>query len=645
MTRVLLVSMPFGALERPALGLSLLKARLSRDGVACDVRYLTFPFAEFIGLEHYQWVTHELPYTAFAGDWSFTSVLYGDRPEVEAAYIQEVLWNTWRLSDTDINRLLYVRARTPLFLDYCMAAIPWESYDLVGFTSTFEQNIASLALAQRVKQSHPNIVIVFGGANWEADMGHELHRQFPFVDYVCSGEADESFPALIRQLQHNPPEPAVRGIVHRTTAGESVFTGPADMISNMDDLPLPDFTDYLHDLQECSAATPIMPTLLFESARGCWWGAKSHCTFCGLNGGSMPFRSKSPRRVVEELTTLRAQWPNDLAEAVDNILDVAYFKEMLPALARARLPLQLFYEVKANLSRAQVRLLHEAGVHRIQPGIESLNDHILTLMRKGTTALRNIQLLKWAQEYHVTVEWNLLYGFPGETIADYEQMLRLLRSIRFLRPPCACGPIRLDRFSPYYNTPHAFGLTNVTPINAYRYLYPCDESSLARIAYYFDFTYEETVDPTGHAADVIAYINDWQSHPEQGSLWALPSDDALVLLDNRSDASIPTLHLSGLERTAYEFCDEAHTGSSVLAELRRTFPQVAFTEHDVLTFLDSLVANHLMVTDGVRYLSLAIYSPPRDTNPGHLYQDLRHDRTITHTQPAATAHTAARADA
>ncbi|MEA2264147.1 MAG: hypothetical protein QOJ51_6972, partial [Acidobacteriaceae bacterium] len=40
--KVLLVSMPFGALERQALGLSLLKARLTQTGTACDVRYLTF---------------------------------------------------------------------------------------------------------------------------------------------------------------------------------------------------------------------------------------------------------------------------------------------------------------------------------------------------------------------------------------------------------------------------------------------------------------------------------------------------------------------------------------------------------------------------------------------------------------------------
>jgi hypothetical protein len=59
-----------GALGRPALGLSLLQAELTAAGVACDVRYLTFPFAELIGLEAYDWLSYEVPYTAFAGDWA-----------------------------------------------------------------------------------------------------------------------------------------------------------------------------------------------------------------------------------------------------------------------------------------------------------------------------------------------------------------------------------------------------------------------------------------------------------------------------------------------------------------------------------------------------------------------------------------------
>lgn len=614
MKKVLLLSMPMGALERPALGLSLLKARLKETGFVCDIRYLTFTFAEFIGQGEYQWMCYELPYTAFAGDWSFTHALYGERPEAEQAYVQKVMREAWRLTDSDIGRVLQIRSMVSHFLNHCMDAIPWQDYSLVGFTSTFEQNIASLALAKRIKQAYPKISIVFGGANWEADMGHELHRQFPFVDYVCSGESEESFPALVRRVFARTPMNGkvapIPGIVYRDRNKSSVSSGNADLIRDMDNLPVPDFSDYFHDLKQCTVSAAVAPTLLFETSRGCWWGAKSHCTFCGLNGGTMAFRSKSPRRALDEIEQLVDRWQLTNVEAVDNILDMKYFSDMLPALARSGRSLQIFYEVKSNLSREQVRLLSEAGVNRIQPGIESLSDHVLKLMRKGVTALRNIQLLKWCREFNVIVEWNILYGFPGETPEDYRDLLKLLRAIRFLRPPCAAGPIRLDRFSPYHNCPADFGLIKVRPLNTYRYLYPFDEESLKRIAYYFDFDYEPNSDPTGYAAEVVAYVYDWKKNPELGTLCSiLRPDGSLAILDTRSDATISELILSGLERAAYEFCDQLQAGPSIVKHLRTAFPAVEFSDQQVFDFLDSLVQNRLMVTDGSNYLSLAIRTP------------------------------------
>ena len=191
MSKVLLVSMPFGAMERPALGLSLLKARLEAAHVDGDVRYLTFAFAEYIGHDTYQWMTYHLPYTAFAGDWTFTAALYGEHPDLDRAYQQNILRDTWRLPRQDIDRILHVRSFVPALPRLLPGRRPVARYAVVGFTSTFEQNIASLALARRLKAAI-RLAIAFGGANWEAVMGRELHRAFPFVDYVCSGEADLS---------------------------------------------------------------------------------------------------------------------------------------------------------------------------------------------------------------------------------------------------------------------------------------------------------------------------------------------------------------------------------------------------------------------------------------------------------------------
>jgi ribosomal peptide maturation radical SAM protein 1 len=165
----------------------------------------------------------------------------------------------------------------------------------------------------------------------------------------------------------------------------------------MNALPYPDFDDFFAEFNATGFKATWQPRLFFETSRGCWWGEKKHCTFCGLNGQTMEFRSKTGARALEELTAIVAKHPGCEIQVVDNILDMRYFNDFLPALAASGVDVELFYETKANLKKDQVRQLRDAGVTSIQPGIESFSDNVLTLMRKGVTALQNIQLLKWVE--------------------------------------------------------------------------------------------------------------------------------------------------------------------------------------------------------------------------------------------------------
>ena len=563
--RTLLVSMPFVSIDRPSLGLSLLQACLRRDGVSCHTRYLTFDLASFIGLHNYLWVSDELPYTAFVGDWVFAGLVDGVRVEERQRYVQEILVETWRLGEDDLARLRRIEAFCEPFLLHCVESVPWTDYAIVGFTSTFTQNLASLALASRVKKRHPQVTIVFGGANWEGEMGVALHEEYPFVDYVCSGESDETFPALLRGLSERSFDASsLPGIVYREET-KSVFTGPQPVVTGLDDQPPLDYDDYFRDLEACAAASEVSPTLLLETSRGCWWGAKAHCTFCGLNGGTMVFRSKSAERVLDEIDRLQDRYGCIDLEVVDNILDMSYFKTLLPALTAREQELSLFYETKANLRRAQVQQLAEAGVARIQPGIESLSDHVLELMRKGTTALQNIQLLKWCKEIGVIVDWNVLYGFPGETEADYAEMTRLMDAVWFLDPPGAWGPIRLDRFSPYHRTPEAFGMVGVRAARPYEHLYPFDAAQLARLAYYFDFEYADGRRPDAYVGRLLERLAGWQSTPDRGVLRALEHEDGLILEDLRANFPRRRLRLSAWQAAVYRACDQVRSRRQLVA--------------------------------------------------------------------------------
>src|SRR5204863_4392678 len=110
--------------------------------------------------------------------------------------------------------------------------------------------------------------------------------------------------------------------------------------------------------------------LPFESSRGCWWGHNHHCTFCGLNGLGMPYRMKKPARVIRELDELSRRHNVVAFDATDNIMAPKYVDGLFGALSAEPLDYEFFFEVKADLSREQIRTMRRGGVRRVQPGIE-----------------------------------------------------------------------------------------------------------------------------------------------------------------------------------------------------------------------------------------------------------------------------------
>ena len=229
----------------------------------------------------------------------------------------------------------------------------------------------------------------------------------------------------------------------------------------------------------------------------------------------MPFRSKSPARVLAELAELARRHQSFKFFAVDNILDLSYLKDFFSRLREEGRDYDFFYEVKSNLTRAQIKNLYDGGVRIIQPGIESLNSHVLRLMRKGVTAIQNVNTLRWARYYGIQVAWNLLYGFPGETPEDYEQQAALLPHLVHLQPPGVAGRIMMERFSPLFNDRKAFPACYVRPEDSYQYIYP-DRVNLERAVYFFDYELDDRL-PEPVYAKSHELARAWHETWENGS--------------------------------------------------------------------------------------------------------------------------------
>jgi ribosomal peptide maturation radical SAM protein 1 len=596
--------MPFAAV-RPAIGASLLVAHLQRIGIPAQVSYLNMAFAHALGEADYRYFADNAPTQSLAGDWVFAKELFGVRPAADTAYVEAFATRFAKYSYGISANAVLSRARNnaEVFINACLAKVDWMAFDVVGFTSSFTQNVASLALAKRLKAIHPHLRIVFGGANCEDAMGLGLHQAFAFVDFVCCGEADISFPRLVTALSGADNYHDIPGVISRQNGQSRYSSLSPEQVADLDDLPIPNFDDYFQQVAETfPQARPVRARVLMESSRGCWWGQKHHCTFCGLNGNAIDYRAKSPKRVVDELTELQRRYSAEHIEMVDNILDRNYFLTVLPEITRRNLNLRLFYETKANLRKDQMRLLREAGVMAIQPGIESLSTTVLRLIKKGTTAVQNIQMLKWCSEFGIEPCWNLLYGFPGENPAEYDAMPTIVDSVSHFEPPRGIGAFRLDRFSPYFTRSAELGLCNLRPDRSYHYIYDLPEEQLFSIACYFEHDYTDGRNPDAYAAETIAAVQRWRGGYKRGRLVYADHGDCLAIWDLRSGASQRLTILRGISRKVYLHCDEHQSLRGIQTLLDSDPP----CEPELGPLLDGLVAKRLMLKLDDRYLSLAV---------------------------------------
>ena len=580
---VCLVNMPYAALPRPSMALGLLQALLTEHGIATATAYANLWFAEHAGLRSYQLCAAQVPTDLLIGEWTFRAAAFGADDDRDLAYLANIAEVTRRIPRYQgdgrrlVRDLMHVRTAANEFVDRAAQRVLATGARVVGCTSTFEQHVAALALLRRIRELDPSVITMLGGANCEGAMGEATHDCFPWVDVVVSGEADGLIAPLVRRLLDEgrdlPLADLPRGVLvpasrRRLPVGDGARTLPRALYRDMDSLPCPTFDDYFAEVARTGLDRHVRVGLPVETSRGCWWGAKHQCTFCGLNGSSMSYNSKSPQRVLDDLHRLEDAYDLFDFEVVDNILDMRYFTELLPELERDASTHRLFFEVKANLSRRQVQQLVASGVTWVQPGIESLHTHVLKLMDKGVAGWQNVQLLKWSRELGLRLSWSVLWGFPGEDDDAYRQMAEWIPALEHLQPPASTVRLRYDRFSVYHNEALARGLS-LRPVPAMGYIYPVGEKDLVDLAYFFvDGDPAEPGNPFDRTRREIETRPGIRAVTEAASAWRrrfagehrptltmVDDGEELTVTDTRHCATTPVHRLRGVERAVALACD------------------------------------------------------------------------------------------
>ncbi|MFU8840915.1 MAG: RiPP maturation radical SAM C-methyltransferase [Nitriliruptoraceae bacterium] len=605
---IALVAMPWQSAHRPSLPLGLLAAVIRAEtswNVVQVPAYLDWlrwlldaDLEAAFTVAEYDRIADESFFHG-VGDWVFAPALHGHEPGDDGypAYVEG--------RGGEVGRAALLRPLASRFVAAMATQVLAASPVVVGCTTTFMQNTASLALLREVKRRDPAAVTVLGGANCDGPMGAALHRSFPFVDLVVRGEGEPAVVDLLDALGCPTPaarEPrlaAIPGLCWRpASAARTCSTANPIVTSPWNGLagnPAPDHEPYFTRVEQLGLRPLLDLELVFEGSRGCWWGEKHHCTFCGLNGTLMTSRVRPTEVVLDEITSMIARYGVHDLVAVDNILAREHQRDLLPRLADAQLGATFHVETKSNLHERDLALFAAAGVTRIQAGVESLISDVLELMDKGVTGAHNVRTLRLCSTYGVRLSWNVLYGFPGEREADYRALIEAIPALWHLQPPAGAFRITLERFSPHHRDP-SLGFAERRPAGFYPFVYPqLAPEDLEDLAYLFDTPDQGIVG--GVADDLVRAVARWRAAHRRAYLRMTAEADRDIISDGRGGFQVVTLR-DPTERALFRM---ALDGTSLRA-LERADARAE--EH-----LTRWAQHRLVHRDGDRIVALPIPAP------------------------------------
>ncbi|MCC7418247.1 MAG: RiPP maturation radical SAM C-methyltransferase [Acidobacteria bacterium] len=629
--RVVLCHMPWATTQRPSIALGILSRLCEEAGVGVRCLYPNLDMSALVGFETAGRFANERALYGLS-EHLFSVDVFGREALDSDAYLdafhrtlkRDEVVGQWCVKFGDLAYLRHLRDETvPHFLDAAARRVLDMEPTVVGFSATFNQVMASLALARRVKIARPAVQILAGGACFDGEMGQEYHRGLPeVIDHVFLGEAEESFREYLRRITAGEPTDGIPGVTSWRDGRLQLVAGRP--LANLDESPMPDYDAFYEEAERLRAETGKVfnvEFVPFESSRGCWWGQKNHCVFCGINDDLMSFRAKSIDRVIREIATISARYQTVKLTATDWIISHWHCDELFERLIDLDLDLELFYEVRASMKKAQIVKMKRAGVVHVQPGIESLSTPLLQLMKKGTSAIRHVMFLRWCREIGVHLSYNMLAGFPGEEAQWYRDMAALIPRLRHIQPPLHnVHFIEMHRFAPLFEDREALDVDHYALRSDYTFNFPEGRVDPRKIGYFFEFNSPRMAPPGEYVEELREAIKPWIAAHEAKTppVYEYVIGAGFLQIRDTRHGDGRFLRLADLHQDVVLLCDEVKGRQTLAHELSGRYPkEVADGTLDAV--VNELIESDVLMAEGSQLLTLPIGHRVRTTEELRAY--------------------------
>lgn len=304
-----------------------------------------------------------------------------------------------------------------------------QSPDILGFSALASSGMTAARVAGKVKETNPEIVIVFG--NYYATFNdRRILTTYPQVDIIVRGEGEETTRELVNAIDKDHSLKKVQGITfrekHKITA-----TPDRPLIKDVDALPIPDREllkiEYHSALVGAIGAPRKFTTLL--SSRGCPY----HCRFCGcqqiVHG---TWRPRSVENTFEELQLLASEGYRQFLFVDDSFtINEKRIIKLCKEIIREKLDVEWMCEGRVNhASYELMRSMVKAGCRIVYFGIESATPRILDYYQKQITPQQSKTAVKAARRADMDIiVGSFIVGAPTETRQEIENTLRFAQEI------------------------------------------------------------------------------------------------------------------------------------------------------------------------------------------------------------------------
>lgn len=295
-----------------------------------------------------------------------------------------------------------------------------KDYDTIAFSLLKRNSYFSFSLAGKVKEKFPEKRIIFGGPH---TLFLEYKNELDSQNFWVIGEGESAMLKILNgsaeKLQH------------------------FEELENLDNLSFLDFNCL--DIKNYSSAIPLL------SSRGC----KFSCNFCSERKLYKKFRQHSPEYICESMNQLTQRYKTNTFVFCDSLIN--YSNEWLEKFC------SLVTENKLNVKwEAQMRiderfdialgkLMKKSGCYNLFVGMESASDSVLKNMNKGFNSKVARDFFEKAVKSGLLFEISLIFGYPGETEANFEETLNFIAKNKNIIPKIAQANPFIDYMGDFSN--------------------------------------------------------------------------------------------------------------------------------------------------------------------------------------------------